>query len=151
SRRFRRGDPRCCRSFANHRYAWGPSWFAASVPIPKFATTLQHAPRRTSESKDTSKSVILVPLLNPKFATYPAARLGELRVRGTRATRLGPYSFKTVYAPWRNHFRFNRIASELYLPCRGIIGLVGCRSRVADTRLLVIRVRRVLSHASVAS
>src|SRR5262249_47601121 len=57
---------------------------STSVPIPKFATALQHAPRRTSESKDTSKSMILVPLLNPKFATHPAAILGELRVRGTR-------------------------------------------------------------------
>src|SRR5262249_16348157 len=57
---------------------------ASSVPIPKFATTLRHAPRRTSESKDTSKSMILVPLLNPKFATDLAATPGELRVRGTR-------------------------------------------------------------------
>jgi hypothetical protein len=38
---------------------------------------------RTSESKDTSKSMILVPLLNPKFATALAAMLCELRVRGT--------------------------------------------------------------------
>jgi hypothetical protein len=29
--------------------------------------------------------MILVPLLNPKFATRPAAILGELRVRGTSA------------------------------------------------------------------
>src|SRR5262249_7678218 len=55
----------------------------ASVPIPKFATTLRHTPKRTSESTDTGKSMILVPLLNPKFATHPAAMLGELRVRGT--------------------------------------------------------------------
>src|SRR5262249_51517895 len=61
----------------------GLSHEPASVPIPKFATTLRHAPRRTPESKDTSKSMILVPLLNPKFATHPAAMLGELRVRGT--------------------------------------------------------------------
>src|SRR5262249_22176254 len=54
-----------------------------SVPIPKFATTLPHAPERTSESTDPGKSMILVPLLNPKFATHPAAILGELRVRGT--------------------------------------------------------------------
>src|ERR1700730_6163255 len=39
---------------------------------------------RTSESWDTSNSVILVPLLNPKFATGLAAMLCELRVRGTR-------------------------------------------------------------------
>src|SRR5205807_9318492 len=39
---------------------------------------------RTSESKDTSKSMILVPLLNPKFANARAASLCELRVRGTR-------------------------------------------------------------------
>ena len=39
---------------------------------------------RTSESRDTSNSVILVPLLNPKFAIEVAAGMCELRVRGTR-------------------------------------------------------------------
>src|SRR5713226_1436029 len=38
---------------------------------------------RTSESRDTSNSMILVPLLNPKLANTPAARSCELRVRGT--------------------------------------------------------------------
>src|SRR6185436_15203860 len=33
--------------------------------------------------RDTSKSMILVPLLNPKFAIELAARVCELRVRGT--------------------------------------------------------------------
>src|SRR5262249_16146335 len=58
-----------------------------SVPNPKFATTLQQAPTRTWEWKDIRKFMILVPLLNPKFATHPAAMLGERRVRGTRLWR----------------------------------------------------------------
>ena len=32
--------------------------------------------------------MILVPLLNPKFATVPAEKSCELRVRGTRALRI---------------------------------------------------------------
>src|SRR5262249_28458187 len=85
----------------------------ASVPIPKFATTLQHALRRTSESKDTSKSMILVPLLNPKFATNPAAMLGELRVRGTGVARMSD--------PPRNAFSGddNRAADENATSYRG--------------------------------
>ena len=48
---------------------------------------IKHAPpRRTSDSKDTGKSMIPVPLLNPKFATHPPAMLGDLRVRSTRRT-----------------------------------------------------------------
>src|SRR5262245_44256884 len=42
---------------------------------------------RTSESRDTRNSMILVPLLNPKFANAPAARSCELRVRGTSVRR----------------------------------------------------------------
>jgi hypothetical protein len=38
---------------------------------------------RPSESKDTSESIIPVPLLNPKFANVLAAMVCELRVRGT--------------------------------------------------------------------
>src|SRR3977135_778595 len=48
----------------------------------------KHSPRPLSElrnRKDTSNIMILVPLLNPKFATVPAAKSCELRVRGTRA------------------------------------------------------------------
>src|SRR3977135_1745965 len=51
----------------------------------------KHSPRPLSElrnRKDTSNIMILVPLLNPKFATVPAARSCELRVRGTRAGSL---------------------------------------------------------------
>ena len=40
---------------------------------------------RTSESKDTSKVMILVPRLNPEVRNGLAALLGELRVRGTSA------------------------------------------------------------------
>src|SRR5882672_11955067 len=48
----------------------------------------KHSPRPLSElrnRKDTSNIMILVPLLNPKFATVPAAISCELRVRGTSA------------------------------------------------------------------
>src|SRR5712672_3598034 len=48
----------------------------------------KHSPRPLSglrNRKDTSNFMILVPLLNPKFATVPAEKSCELRVRGTRA------------------------------------------------------------------
>src|SRR3984893_13154568 len=54
-------------------------------PDSEVRPSLPHAPKRTSESKDTSNSIILVPLWNPKFATILAAMLCELRVRGTSA------------------------------------------------------------------
>jgi hypothetical protein len=46
----------------------------ASGPIPKFASFVRHPRLRTSESRTTSNSIILVPLLNPKFAVERAAR-----------------------------------------------------------------------------
>jgi hypothetical protein len=39
--------------------------------------------------KDTSKPMILVPLLNPKFATRLVHAMGELRVRGTSGASKG--------------------------------------------------------------
>jgi hypothetical protein len=51
----------------------------------------KHSPRPLSElrnRKDTSSIMILVPLLNPKFATVTAAKSCELRVRGTRSFSL---------------------------------------------------------------
>src|SRR2546429_5275509 len=56
---------------------------AASVPIPKFANTGGTLSCELRNQRDTSKSMILVPLLNPKFAIGLPARLCELRVRGT--------------------------------------------------------------------
>jgi len=55
----------------------------ASVPIPKFASVCRALGANFGIEKDTSKSIILVPLLNPKFASVPAAKSCELRVRGT--------------------------------------------------------------------
>src|SRR2546426_4796247 len=55
----------------------------ASVPIPKFANTGGTLSCKLRNQRDTSKSMILVPLLNPKFAIGLPARLCELRVRGT--------------------------------------------------------------------
>jgi len=70
----------------------------ASVPIPKFATHCGNTLMRISESKDTSKPMILVPLLNPRLAIGLAAYLCELRVPGTsfasrraRCTRWSPW------------------------------------------------------------
>src|SRR5262245_35080737 len=50
-------------------------------PDSEVRHTLQHARRELRNRKDTSKSMILVPLLNPKFAIGLAA---YLRVRGAR-------------------------------------------------------------------
>jgi hypothetical protein len=59
----------------------------ASVPIPKFATPCGALSRELRNRKDTSKSIFLVPLLNPKFANGLAACFSELRVRGTSGSR----------------------------------------------------------------
>jgi hypothetical protein len=45
----------------------------ASVPIPKFASICRDFSANFGIEKDTSHFMILVPLLNPKFATVPAA------------------------------------------------------------------------------
>src|SRR5215813_2083607 len=45
-----------------------------SVPIPKFASPCGTLSCELRNQRDTSNSVILVPLLNPKFATAFAAR-----------------------------------------------------------------------------
>src|SRR5713226_1148799 len=60
-----------------------PGGNAASVPIPKFAYTPGTLSCELRNQRDTSKSMILVPLLNPKFAIGLPPRLCELRVRGT--------------------------------------------------------------------
>jgi hypothetical protein len=44
-----------------------------SVPIPKFANTRGTLSRELRNQRDTSNSMILVPLLNPKFAIGLAA------------------------------------------------------------------------------
>src|ERR1043166_9728987 len=60
----------------------------ASVPIPKFANARGTLSCELRNHRDTSNSMILVPLLNPKFAIGLSAWACELRVRGTR----GDYS-----------------------------------------------------------
>src|SRR6266511_2724308 len=55
----------------------------ASVPIPKFANTRGTFACELLNPRDTSNFMILVPLLNPKFAIGLAALACELRVRGT--------------------------------------------------------------------
>src|ERR1043166_4256038 len=74
-----------------------------------------------------------------KSAAGLRRKRANLHIVSKRFTRHGAQSF-----------RFNRVASELYLPCDGIIALsvVGLASPTASR---VIRVRRVLSHACVAS
>src|SRR5262249_19450446 len=58
---------------------------SASVPIPKFAIPCSTLSCELRNQRDTSKVMILVPLLNPKFALGFAASVCELRVRGTSA------------------------------------------------------------------
>src|SRR6266568_178868 len=64
-----------------------PDEALASVPIPKFASTGGTLSCELRNQRDTSKYMILVPLLNPKFAIGLPARLCELRVRGTSGIR----------------------------------------------------------------
>jgi hypothetical protein len=45
-----------------------------SVPIPKFASACGTLGSELRNQRDTSNSMVLVPLLNPKFATDLAAR-----------------------------------------------------------------------------
>ncbi len=59
----------------------------AGVPIPKFAGTRGTLSCELRNQRDTSNSMLRVPLLNPKFAIGLAALARELRVRGTRAGR----------------------------------------------------------------
>src|SRR2546426_11760448 len=47
------------------------------VPIPKFATTRGTLSCELRNQRDTSNSMILVPLLNPKFAIALPARLSR--------------------------------------------------------------------------
>jgi hypothetical protein len=54
----------------------------SSVPIPKFAMPCSTLSCELRNQRDTSKVMILVPLLNPKFAIGFAASMCELRVRG---------------------------------------------------------------------
>src|SRR5215208_2164322 len=56
---------------------------ALSVPIPKFAIPCRTLSCELRNQRETSKFMILVPLLNPKFAIGLAANACELRVRGT--------------------------------------------------------------------
>jgi hypothetical protein len=51
--------------------------------MPKFASVRNDLWANFGIEKDTSNSMILVPLLNPKFATVLAEKSCELRVRGT--------------------------------------------------------------------
>src|ERR1700704_1905149 len=57
------------------------SFSLTAVPIPKFAYPGGTLSCELRNQRDTSKSMILVPLLNPKFAIGLAARLCELRVQ----------------------------------------------------------------------
>jgi hypothetical protein len=54
----------------------------ASVPIPKFAHPCGNLECELRNQRDTSYSMILVPLLNPKFANPLAARY--VRTSGSR-------------------------------------------------------------------
>jgi hypothetical protein len=56
---------------------------ATSVPIPKLVRHLRRARTNFGIDKDTSNCILIVPLLNPKFASERSANLCELRVRGT--------------------------------------------------------------------
>jgi hypothetical protein len=59
-----------------------------SGPIPKFASFVRHPRLRTSESRTTSSSTILVPLGTRSSRSNARHDMRELRVRGTSRTKL---------------------------------------------------------------
>src|SRR5215472_14914256 len=74
----------------------------ASVPIPKFAIPCSTLSCELRNQRDTSKVMILVPLLNPKFAVGFAASVCELRVRGT-SLLLEHDLFRKPVSTFRDH------------------------------------------------
>src|SRR5262249_21785279 len=60
----------------------------ASVPIPKFASARRSLRANFGIERTLANIMMLVPLLNPKFATVPAEKSCELRVRGTSGLAL---------------------------------------------------------------
>src|SRR5205823_7569616 len=58
----------------------------ASVAVRKFARVLSLRRSELPNQGDTSNFMILVSLLDPKFAKVPAEQSCGLRVRGTRAS-----------------------------------------------------------------
>ena len=55
----------------------------SSVAVRKFARVLSLLRSELPNQSDTSKPMILVSLLNPKFAKVPAEQSRELRIRDT--------------------------------------------------------------------
>src|SRR2546423_881898 len=70
---------------------------ATSVPIAKFARPCGTRSYELRNQRDTSKSMLLVPLSNPKFANRFAANACELRVRGTSANGCQPDPRTEIY------------------------------------------------------
>src|SRR5437899_9902037 len=85
SRRFSfvLGKLSCGARFPNASVAGRSGLHAqASVPIPKFAHPCGGLECELRNQRDTSNAMILVPLLNPKFANALAAR--RVRTSGSR-------------------------------------------------------------------
>jgi hypothetical protein len=61
---------------------WKQEWLEASGPIPKFVSARGTFRYELRNLRTTSNSMILVPLLNPKFAIAIAARCA--RASGSR-------------------------------------------------------------------
>ena len=73
----------------------------ARPPDSEVRLNLTHAPERTSESKDTSNSMILVPLSTRSSQSHSRQLLCELRVQSTRQGRQLGYIIPVV---WREGF-----------------------------------------------
>src|SRR5438093_4191697 len=83
-------EPIACRYPAGGRgFSANSTGGRASVLIPKFASICGTLSCELRNQRDTSNFMILVPLLNPKFAIGLAALLCKLRVRGTSAACRG--------------------------------------------------------------
>src|SRR5262249_42414919 len=86
----------------------GIAWIVRRVPIPKFAPRDAAYSEANFGIKGTRQLYNSSAALNPKFATPRAARLGELRVRGTSVN--GPVQ------PGINHTRFTSINQRPAVP-----------------------------------
>ena len=64
-----------------------------SVPIPKFVSIFGTLVRTSESIRTLATYILVVPLLNPKFASERSANLCELRVRGTRPPRARVFDF----------------------------------------------------------
>src|SRR6266511_1901838 len=116
----------------------------ASVPIPKFANTRGPFACELLNPRDTSNFMILVPLLNPKFAIGLAALACELRVWGTSPNRCmgqGPWLSVPLFA------EDERGRKRLAVDMVSLAAMAACWSCGISPILMAVRRKRRASPA----